>query len=143
MAQIKQCRFRISKDTLHKIIIAFPALMISIYLLLSIFSSNITPSFISVKQILTINLLFWALYILKSYFTYYVINDNHLVIKFALIYTKKINFDQIASIQPQKGGLWIMGLSQDAIAIRKKNGQAFIISPERPNEFIKLIEKKI
>ncbi|WP_162416241.1 PH domain-containing protein [Cyclobacterium roseum] len=139
---MNKIKFDTKKDWLGKTLLLGPPLLISTLTILNLIGVSFNPVISNATPLIIGSVGFWIFFLLAWNFTWYTINNRTLTARIALLRWRTIKIDDIQEIKSQEFGHFIFGLSKDVLSIKLKNGAELNISPNRPDDFIKEVEKR-
>jgi hypothetical protein len=122
-------KFITKKDWFGMVLTLGPALMITLFTILSILDTAPSSSKITQIIMITISIIFWSYVVLCWYFTYYILDENTLTARMAYFRYQKINIAEIEEMKKQEFGKGVLGLSKDILSIKLLNDTILNISP--------------
>ena len=139
---MNRIKYDTKKDWLGKTLLLGPTLFISTLTILNLSGVSFEPIIPNAKPLIIGSVGFWIFFLLAWNFTYYTIDNRTLTARMALLRWTTIKINDIKEIKSQEFGQFTFGLSKDVLSIKLKNGGELNISPKRPDDFIKEIEKR-
>lgn len=139
---MNRIKFDTKKDWFGKTLLLGPTIFISTLTILNLIGVSFEPVIPKPKPLIIGSIGFWIFFLFAWTFTYYTIDNRTLTARMALLRWTTIKIDDIKEIKSQEFGQFTFGLSKDVLSIKLKNGRELNISPRRPDDFIKEIEKR-